>query len=151
MYAFWWKLFHVWPIPHWLDPVHCLISNIKTSLQGLVDSSRGLVFGKFPNTLMVLLGAIAAHHSIMNGMSLGFQKLIKNFMKVVTCFHPSEIHKKNLLRYLVLESLKTLRYESIHDSKPKKVYLQTAILLTSTSEKRVGELHALAISSPSMC
>lgn len=140
-----WKLFSAWCSERSLDPQSCPVPRLLDYLQSLLDS------GKSPATLKVYVAAIAAHHALIGGVSVGSHKLVTAFLKgAFRLCPPSRLKCPQWDLLLVLNGLCEAPFEPLETCDIKWLSYKTAFLLAITSAKRVCEIHALSVSPQCM-
>lgn len=102
--------------------------------------------GKAFSTINVYLVAISSCHIGLYSDTVGKHPIVSRFMKGVRRLRPVTIPVLPAWDLsLVLEALQEALFEPLEQADLKIVSYKTALLLTLTTMKRVGELHALSI------
>ncbi|XP_077082750.1 uncharacterized protein LOC143736071 [Siphateles boraxobius] len=141
LYASKWSGFSSWCSKNQADPESCVISVVRSFLQELLDA------GCSPSTLKVYVAAIAAHHVLTAGQSLGRNDLVVRFLKGARRMNPSRPPSVPPLDLsTVLGALKGPPFEPLQSVDLKTLSLKTALLMALASIKRVGDLQALSVS-----
>ncbi|KAL0165753.1 hypothetical protein M9458_037597, partial [Cirrhinus mrigala] len=144
LYAFKWSVFSTWCSTRGKNPVSCDISVILSFLQELLDKGRS------PSTLKVYVAAIAASHAPIAGQSIGRNNLVVRFLKGSRRMNPSRPHTIPTWDLsTVLRALKSSPFEPLSDADLKTLTLKSALLLALVSVKRIGDLQAPPVISPS--
>lgn len=137
-----WKLFCSWCAGREVDPAQCPIPMVLEFLQSLLDRGRS------PSTLKVYVAAISCHHARVDNGTVGSHSLVSLFLKGAWRLRPPKSPRVPAWDLtLVLQALCRFPFEPLAQAELKWVAYKTAFLLAITSAKRVGELHALSVSS----
>ncbi|KAL0149886.1 hypothetical protein M9458_054817, partial [Cirrhinus mrigala] len=145
LYGLKWKVFANWCASRHEDPISCDIPAVLTFLQERLDA------GVSPSTLKVYVAAIAASHNMLEGRSVGKHPLVSCFLRGARRLNPSRPRQMPVWDLsLVLRALSGPPFEPAESSDMKVLFFKTALLLTLACGKRVGDLHALSVSSPCM-
>lgn len=109
-------------------------------LQALLE--RGLSV----STIKVYVAAISAHHSLVDGRSVGSHALVGRFLKGALRLRPPRLTRAPSWDLpLVLEGLCSPPFEPLDGAQLRWVSVKAAFLLAISSAKRIGELHALSV------
>ncbi|XP_010783025.1 ryanodine receptor 2-like [Notothenia coriiceps] len=137
-----WKLFSHWCLSKAENPGHCSVATVLEFLQSLLDSGRS------HSTLKVYMAAISAQHVGVNGATVGRHRLVSLFLRGALRQRPPSTPRAPAWNLpLVLDALSSPPFEPLAQVGLKWLSLKAAFLLAITSGKRVGELHALSVSS----
>ncbi|KAL0188183.1 hypothetical protein M9458_015282, partial [Cirrhinus mrigala] len=145
LYGLKWKVFANWCASRHEDPISCDIPAVLTFLQERLDA------GVSPSTLKVYVAAIAASHNMLEGRSVGKHPLVSRFLRGASRLNPSRPRQMPVWDLsLVLRALSGPPFEPAESSDMKVLSFKTALLLALACGKRVGDLHALSVSSACM-
>ncbi|XP_048021452.1 hydroxycarboxylic acid receptor 2-like [Megalobrama amblycephala] len=138
-YAMKWSLFVEWCSSRREDPRKCPIGVVLSFLQ------EGLERRLSPSTLKVYVAAIAAHHDVLDGKSLGKHDLIIRFLRGARRLNPPRprlIPSWDLS--VALSGLRRAPFEPLESAELKHLSLKTVLLTALASFKRVGDLQAFS-------
>ncbi|XP_056619862.1 uncharacterized protein LOC130434030 [Triplophysa dalaica] len=141
LYAYKWRLFSSWCSSLGENPRNCPIGSVLAFLQQRLESNLS------PSTLKVYVAAIAAHHDLVEGKSLGRHDLIIRFLKGarrVNPPRPRSVPSWDL--NVVLQGLAMAPFEPLGDASLPHLTMKTALLTALASIKRVGDLQGLSVS-----
>ena len=145
LYANRWKLFSQWCGVNREVPESCSVPVILRFLQSLMEKKLSA------STLKVYVAAISAKHSKVDNQTVGSHTLVTRFLRGVRRRNPPQAVKHPSWDLtLVLEALRHPPYEPLGQSELKWASAKLAFLLAMASAKRVGELHALSVSTACM-
>ncbi|KAI2646019.1 ORF V: Enzymatic polyprotein [Labeo rohita] len=140
-YALKWGLFVDWCSFHREDPQRCSVGVVLSFLQDKLERRLS------PSTLKVYVAAIAAYHDAVDGLSLGKHHLIVRFLRGARRLNPPRSHLiPSWDLSVVLLGLRRAPFEPLASVELKYLSLKTSLLITFTSIKRVGDLHAFSVS-----
>ncbi len=135
-----WNLFVDWCSPHREDPRRCPIAVVLSFLQD------GLERRLSPSTLKVYVAAIAAHHDAVDGKSVGKHDLVIRFLRWARRLNPPRPHLVPSWDLpSVLSALKGDPFEPLQSVELKFLSLNTVLLTTLATVKRVGDLQAFSV------
>ncbi len=139
-YTLKWNLFVDWCSSRREDPRRCSIAVMLSFLQ------EGLERSLFPSTLKVYVAAIAAHHKVVDGKSVGKHNLVIRFLRGERRLNPPRPHLVPSWDLpSVLSALKEEPFESLQSVELKYLSLKTVLLTALASVKRVGDLQAFSV------
>ncbi|KAL0146542.1 hypothetical protein M9458_058173 [Cirrhinus mrigala] len=145
LYGLKWKVFANWCASRHEDPISCDIPAVLTFLQERLDAGVSL------STLKVYVAAIAASHNMLEGRSVGKHPLVSRFLRGARRLNPSRPRQMPVWDLsLVLRALSGPPFEPAESSDMKVLSFKTALLLALACGNRVGDLHALSVSSACM-
>ncbi|KAL0147994.1 hypothetical protein M9458_056721, partial [Cirrhinus mrigala] len=123
------------------DPQRCSIGVVLSFLQEKLERRLS------PSTLKIYVAAIAAYHDAVDGLSLGRHHLIVRFLRGARRLNPHRLHLiPSWDLSVVLMGLRRDPFEPLESVELKFLSLKTSLLITLTSIKRVGDLHAFSVS-----
>ena len=140
LYELKWNLFVSWCSSHREDPSTCPISVVLSFLQ------NGLERRLSPSTLKVYVAAIAAHHALIDGKSIGKHDLVIRFLRGARRLNPPRsplVPSWDLS--VVLTALKSAPFEPLQSVELKFLSMKTVLLIALASVKRVGDLQAFSV------
>nr|XP_055049505.1 uncharacterized protein LOC129434990 [Misgurnus anguillicaudatus] len=139
-YALKWNLFVTWCSSQREDPRECPINIVLLYLQHRLDGRLS------PSTIKVDIAAISAHHSLINGRSVGQHDLVIRFLRGARRLNPSRppsIPPWDLS--MVLKALQSPPFEPLQSASLKLLSMKALTLLALASVKRIGDLHAFSV------
>ena len=99
-----------------------------------------------PSTLKVYVAAIAAHHALIDGKSIGKHDLVIRFLRGARRLNPPRsplVPSWDLS--VVLTALKSAPFEPLQSVELKFLSMKTVLLIALASVKRVGDLQAFSV------
>ncbi len=123
-----------------IDPFSCEVDSILLFLQFLLET------GVTESTLRGYVAAISDRHEGYGGKTVGFQPLIRHYLKGARRLSPS---RARLIPSwdlgIVLKALTEPPFEPLDEIRMEFLTLKTAFLLAVSSVKRVSEIHAFSV------
>ncbi len=140
LYAYRWGRFSRWCQSMEKDPFSCEVDSILLFLQFLLET------GVTESTLRGYVAAISDRHERYGGNTVGFEPLIRHYLKGARRLSPS---RARLIPSwdlgIVLKALTEPPFELLDEIQMEFLTLKTAFLLAVSSVKRVSEIHAFSV------